>query len=164
MTDKQDNPKKPKPANAEPSRPILIDVRARTGPEHEHEQLGSCAYIVAGAGALVLDPGLNVIEAARWSAFEGHPSIKAACDDGRIKPVILDAMARAQIKDLAKRSSNADALALILEIESARPRSAGKRDRYDAELVAMLESKVERATRNRTSGLSSIKVPAAKAS
>ena len=142
------------------SEPVWLVFTSHAGPRSEFPQEGSHTLFRLDGDPLVLHQGLNPpMDAAEWAAWEKIPAIKSMLDARQLE--VVDASLGHHCKgpaamDLAKRTSAAEAIEHMLELEMAKPVSGRIGERRDQELIDLLRRRLEVATRRRVVSLAGI--------
>jgi hypothetical protein len=141
------------------SGPTLCIYAGRTGPDEEFEHIGRrCVFPKDATAPVVFEAGLNIIE-HDWSSIKDDDVISGLLEEGEHGPQLkivtrsqLEGFSRTRLKRLAKMSQQAAGLAILLEIERARPDTGPRKGRRDGELVNALERKLRHAQGKRHPG------------
>lgn len=130
--------------------------------EFAHEGMRT-EYAGPEAGFVDLRPGLCSVEGERWKAAKDHPNIAPLIGDAvRLTDERLTGFtSKAQLRDLAERTTQPEALELILAVEMAKPITAGGRARRELKLVEKLKNRLEAYSRGRSIDFSDLHTIAA---
>jgi len=146
----------PEPEAKSSPKTVLLDYSGKSGADQVHEHTAPRAMIKAGNDPLVLCPGLNIVDCAVRDAYADCKPFAELVEAKQLTAVNLHELTGPQFADLAQRTFSADALELLLEHEQAKPQVAGRASRRSAEVVALLERKLDKAKRRRPLDFSGI--------
>lgn len=132
MTNTPSTPDEAKPRAAAAKGPVLVDYRGIVSQRVDgmkpapHLSKWCCQMSKAGAEALVVDPGLNLVEDGLWSSYADHPPVAKGMGgnedgDGKIF-FVLDGLPASTVEMVAliERTRNPEALAFIRAGEKSR--------------------------------------------
>jgi hypothetical protein len=142
----------PSPESESTPSVVWLVYSGHSDPDREfpHEGMRS-EYAGPEAGYIDLRPGLCSVDGERWALAQDHPNIAPLIGDAvRLTDEHLAGFtSKAQLRDLAERTTQPEALELILAVEMAKPITAGGRQRRELRLVEKLKNRLGAYSRSR---------------
>lgn len=131
---------------------VWLDYQGKTGPAQEFEHEGGHMLTRPSGDPIMIYPGLNKLEAARFDPFMETLEFRRRVADGSFTMTDekLSGYATASaLRELISRTWSADALEHIEHLEMAKPQAGPVAERRSQERLALIEKMLRRGLSRR---------------